>query len=161
VWLPGLGQEPVRDSIPFESLKGQLLMPVDRFTNLKTYEQWLNESKDRPLMGGCGVTKSLTIQSDSPMVVKNVAAGKVVSLFEVDGTYAVFVNHGKYYFVYCNLDSAFVKKDEAVTPGQLIGKILTKSYDGSYELELMLSSKNGDKVQDIDPYPWFAQSRYF
>lgn len=159
--LPGRAQVPANDSSSFESMKGKLPMPVDRFTNLSTHEQWLSKFKKRPLMGGCGVTQSLTIQSDSAMVVKNVAAGKVIAVFEVDGFYAVMVRHGHHFFIYSNLDSAFVKKDDVVTPDQPIGKILTKSYDGSCELELMLSSRNGDKVQDIDPYPWFAHSRYF
>lgn len=159
--LPGWAQVPANDSLSFESLQGKLPMPVDRFTNLKTYEQWLNKAKERPLMGGCGMTKSLTIQSDSMMIVKNVAAGKVLAVFEVDGSYAAMVRHGHYFFTYPNLDSVFVNKDEVVTPGQAIGMVLSKSYDGLYELELILSTMTGDKYESLDPYSWFAHSRYF
>lgn len=161
VQLPGRAQVPAKASVSFESLKGTLPMPVDRFTNLSTYEQWLKRYKERIQMGCGGDSKSLTIQSDSPMIVKNVASGKVLSLFEVDGTYAVFMDHGKYYFAYCNLDSVFVKKDEAITAGRPIGKILTAGSEKLFELELMMGTMRIDKPASIDPYPWFAHSRYY
>jgi hypothetical protein len=159
--LPGRAQPPANSSPSFESLKGKLPMPVDRFTNLNTYEQWLKRYKEGTLLGCGGDGKRLTIQSDSIMTVKNVAAGKVISIFQYDDLYALVVNQGKYVFMYPNLDTVFVKKDEIITAGQRIGKILTKSYDGLYELELMMSKTGPDKPESIDPYPWFAHSQYF
>lgn len=159
--LPGRAQVPANDSLSFESLKGKLPMPADRFTNLNTYEQWLKKLNERPMLLCSWGAKSLTIVSDSPMIVKNVAIGKVIAVFEVDGTYAAMVRHGHHFFIYSNLDSPFVKKNEVVTPGQVIGKIITKSYDDMYELEIMLSTMIGEKYESIDPYPWFAHSRYF
>lgn|GEM_PF-990941 len=159
--MPGRAQVSTNDSGSFESLKGKLPMPVDRFTNLSTYEQWVLKYRDRPRLGCGGDGKRLTIQSDSIMTVKNVAAGKVVSVFHYDGLYALVVNHGKYVFMYPNLDTVFVKKDDTIKAGQPIGKVVTSSYGGSYELELMMGKIGGDRPESIDPYPWFAHSHFF
>ncbi len=158
---PCRAQVPANDSASFESLKGKLPMPVDRFISLSTYEQWLKRYKAGTLQGCVGDGKRLTIQSDSIMTVQNVVPGKVASVFQYDDLYALVVKSGEYVFMYPNLDTVFVKKDEIITAGQRIGKILTKTYHGLYELELMMSKIGPDKPESIDPYPWFAHSKYY
>ncbi len=95
------------------------------------------------------------------MTVKNVAAGKVISVFQYDGIYAVFANYGSHYFAYCNLDHVLVKTGDIIKAGEAIGKISTPGSEGLFELELLMGTLNSNKPISLDPYPWFARIQYF
>ena len=107
-------------------------------------------------MQGCFPTWSLSIFSDSVMEVKSCAAGTVTSIFDVDGTTAVFTTCGEFFLSYSNLDAIFVKKGDTICSQQLIGRVSTTNGDQLYELELLLLDKKG---RFIDPYPWLKKDR--
>jgi hypothetical protein len=152
--ITGWGQSTNSIDTSFESHKGRLPFPVDRYCKLHTYEEFLKESHKRMTSGY--PTYSLTILSDSIMDVKSPVAGVIGSVFIVDGKMVLFVKHGDYAFMYVNLDTVFVKKGDPVLSRQLIGRVNNFNNDQLYELELLLTNKQG---RDIDPYPWFIDSK--
>jgi len=152
--ITGWGQSTNSTDTSFESRKGQLPFPVDRYCKLHTYEEFLKES-DKHMTSGYP-NRNLTVLSDSIMDVKSSAKGVIQSVFEIDGKTAIFIKHDDYLFMYANLDTVFVKKGDPVFSRQLIGLVNSFNNDQLYELELFLTNK---EAREIDPYPWFANSK--
>lgn len=140
----------------FESRKGMLPFPVERYTKLYTYGDVVKNNHG--VIQGCFPTPSLSIFSDSVMEVKSCAAGTVTSIFDVDGKVALFIRHGDYFSTYAYLDTVFVKKGDLIRSQQLIGQVSKADNGELYELEVMFSDKQGN---GIDPYPWFSKTGIF
>jgi hypothetical protein len=152
--ITGWGQSTNSIDTSFESHKGRLPFPVDRYTKLNTYTK--NLQRINTLLIACYPIHNLTILSDSIINVRNSFKGIVQSIFEVDGKMYIFVHHGNYFFTYGNLDTSFVKKGDTVLSRQLIGRVSNFNNDQLYELEVFLTNKEGHQ---LDPYPWFADSK--
>ncbi|MDF2191009.1 M23 family metallopeptidase [Paraflavitalea sp. CAU 1676] len=148
--LSAIGQSGKGRLKGLDSLKGKLPLPVDRFCELDTYER-RNGRLSSELNIACPPHYGLIFYSDSVMLLKASGPGKVLSVFEVDGTRAVFIQTEGYFFSYANLDTAFVKRGDLIQTAQPIGKITSTNSDGLYELEVWMS----DLDKQIDPYPWF------
>lgn len=139
----------------FVRLKGKLVLPVDHFTKLITD----NMRRQKLLRKGIsyGNSRELTIQSDTTMHVKTPAAGTVLAVFEVDGTMAIVINHGDYYFTYSNMDAVLINKGDLVEAGQELGIVINKSMNEVFELDVSMM----DKTRTYhDPYPWFITARH-
>lgn len=71
--------------------------------------------------------------------------GKVAAVFVIDDFFAVVVrNTDDEYFIYSNLKSAAVKKNDELTQGSFIGQLL-KNENGKYQLNFLMM-KNTSEV---------------
>ena len=134
-------------SADFEKNRGRLPWPIEK-GNIKihfgTYS--IEGTTVR------GNNPGLTLETDQGASVKAVFEGEVITVFDVDGSTAVVIKHGKYFTSYGNLSSVNVSKGQKVNAGQLIGRPSVND-DGNGEIEflLMLESKN------INPEPWIKK----
>jgi septal ring factor EnvC (AmiA/AmiB activator) len=131
----------------FEKNRGKLPWPIDKgqikihFGPYKIPE--LNVNGNNP---------GLTIETESGASVKAIFDGEVISVFDVEGSGAVIVRHGKYFTTYGNLTSLSVSKGQQVKAGQVVGKAATNNEgNGEVEFLLMLDSRN------LDPEPWIRR----
>jgi septal ring factor EnvC (AmiA/AmiB activator) len=75
------------------------------------------------------------IRTSQPESVKAVFAGTVVGVQFIPGfKNTVIIKHGTYYTVYSNLVSVYVKKEDAITARQEIGKLSTNEPEIHFEV---------------------------
>jgi septal ring factor EnvC (AmiA/AmiB activator) len=91
----------------------------------------------------------LTIGTQQGATVKAVFEGVVSSVFDVAGSQAVTIKHGKYFTTYYNLSSVSVSKGAQVTMGQLIGKAGVND-DGDGEILFVVNNES----TFVDPQGW-------
>lgn len=135
-------------SADFEKNKGHLPWPVDKglikiHFGVYTIEGIENVHGNNP---------GLTIETSQNGPVKAVFEGEVVSVFDVDGTTAVLIRHGKYFSSYGNLSSANVNKGQKVAAGQSIGKA-SNNNDGNGEIEFLIMQES----KNINPEAWIRR----
>jgi septal ring factor EnvC (AmiA/AmiB activator) len=99
-----------------------------------------------------GNNPGLTLETEEGAAVKAVFDGEVISVFEVDGSSAVFVRHGKYFTTYSNLNSVTVGRNQHVKAGQVLGKAASNS-EGNGEIEFVLMQD----TRNLDPEPWIRR----
>lgn len=99
-----------------------------------------------------GNNPGLTLETEEGAAVKAVFDGEVISVFEVDGSSAVFVRHGKYFTTYSNLNSVTVGRNQQVKAGQVLGKAASNS-EGNGEIEFVLMQD----TRNLDPEPWIRR----
>ncbi|MFM9909259.1 MAG: murein hydrolase activator EnvC family protein [Chitinophagaceae bacterium] len=134
-------------SADFEKNKGRLPWPLEK-GNIKIH--FGTYSIEGTSLRGSN--PGLTIETDQGASVKAVFDGEVITVFDVDGSTAIVIKHGKYFTSYGNLATVNVSKGQKVNAGQLIGRAATND-DGNGEIEfiLMIESKN------INPEPWIKR----
>ncbi len=134
-------------SADFEKNKGRLPWPIEK-GNIKIH--FGTYSIEGTSLRGSN--PGLTIETDQGASVKAVFDGEVIMVFDVDGSTAIVIKHGKYFTSYGNLATVNVSKGQKVNAGQLIGRAATND-DGNGEIEfiLMIESKN------INPEPWIKR----
>ena len=94
----------------------------------------------------------ITIETQVGISVKAVFDGQVSSVFNIEGTAAVLIRHGKYFTSYSNLSSVSVTKGESVKAGQIIGKAGDNS-DGNGEIQLIMMNEN----KNLNPEQWLRR----
>ncbi len=78
--------------------------------------------------------KSTRFASDQSLPVKSVSDGKVVSVFDIEGSNnVVLVRTGSHYIYYSNITNLTVKKGDRVSTAQVIGSV--DKGDETYELD--------------------------
>jgi len=85
--------------------------------------------------------------------VKSVFDGTVSAVLQIPGMKnSVLVKHGNYYTVYANLDEVYVVKDETITRGEDLGKVL-ESENGitEFHFEVWHGSRK------LNPEPWLIK----
>ncbi|MDL2280985.1 M23 family metallopeptidase [Selenomonadales bacterium OttesenSCG-928-I06] len=92
-------------------VEGELVLKYGSYTNPETQEELFNEG--------------ISILTKSNSNIAATAKGKIESIIEKpDSGYTVIVDHGKNTrTVYSQLGEVFVKKDDTVNQGQIIGKV--------------------------------------
>jgi len=136
--------EAVKLSENFESNRGKLPWPVDKG---KITEQFGRQfDQDLKIW-----TDNIGIAIGTPVgqSVKAVFGGKVASVNDIGGNWAVTIRHGKYLTTYNNLSSVNVSKGDDVSTGQLLGKAGENS-DGNGEINFIVN--NGP--QFVNPEGW-------
>jgi septal ring factor EnvC (AmiA/AmiB activator) len=86
--------------------------------------------------------------------VKSIFNGEVVGVFSSGGEMNVTIRHGKYFTTYSNLSSVSVKKGDAVTTGQALGRLGTDDEGGSggkLDFLLMIETK------EVNPELWLTR----
>ncbi len=134
-------------SADFEKNKGRLPWPIEK-GNIKihfgTYS--IEGTTVR------GNNPGLTLETEPGASVRAVFEGEVITVFDVDGSSAVVIKHGKYFTSYSNLASVNVSKGQKVTAGQLLGRPAAND-DGNGEVEFLLMQES----RNINPEPWIRK----
>lgn len=99
-----------------------------------------------------GYNPGLTLEAIQGSCVHSVFEGVVTRLFEIEGNWAVTVQHGNYLTVYSNLASVTVTQDEKIASGTILGRAACNT-NGNAELEFLLMKNN----KNIDPAPWIRK----
>jgi septal ring factor EnvC (AmiA/AmiB activator) len=100
-----------------------------------------------------GDNPGITIATQVGATVKSVFEGDVVGVYNMGDGMAITIRHGKYFTTYSNLTSANVKKGDAVTTGQSLGRAGRDEDNGGGQIDfiLMIESKN------VNPEPWLRR----
>ena len=137
-------KEDIELGASFESNRGRLPYPVDNgyiAIGFGTYT-----------VPGTKITGSqdfITFASPVGTTVKAVFEGEVVSVFDVDGMYAVMLKHGKYFSTYSNLSSASVSNGQSIKVGQSLGRV-GANIEGDGQLDFILTKES----QLLNPQLW-------
>jgi septal ring factor EnvC (AmiA/AmiB activator) len=94
----------------------------------------------------------LTLASVRGASVRSIFEGVVKSMFLIEGTWSVMIQHGSYFSVYSNLSCVNVFRDSKISAGEIIGQAADND-EGEAELEFLLLKKN----KNIDPEPWIKR----
>lgn len=132
----------------FLNNKGKLPWPVD-----KGYPSIHFGPYDIPGTKLRGNNPGVTISTQYGASVKAVFNGDVVGVYNMGDGMAVTIRHGKYFTTYSNLSSANVKKGDAVSTGQVIGKAGRDDAGdaGQIDFLLMIETKN------VNPELWLRR----
>lgn len=134
-------------SADFEKNKGRLPWPVEKGGIKIHFGMYSIEGTNLH-----GNNPGLTIETDPGATVKSIFEGEVITVFDVDGTSAVVIKHGKYFTSYGNLNSVTVNKGQKVSAGQTIGRAAANS-DGNGEIEFLLMQES----RNVNPEPWIRK----
>ncbi|HXB45365.1 MAG TPA: peptidoglycan DD-metalloendopeptidase family protein [Puia sp.] len=135
-------------SANFEKNKGRLPWPVE-MTNVTIHFGFYNVEGLKNIKGN---SPGITIETQVGTPVKAVFDGLVSSVFNIEGTSAVLIRHGKYFTSYSNLSSVGVTKGESVKTGQIIGKAGDNA-DGNGEIQLILMNES----TNLNPEQWLRR----
>jgi len=136
--------EVMRVSVGFENNRRNLPWPVETGTITSGFGKRSIEGT-KLMEDNIGVT----IGTQQGATVKAVFEGVVSSVFDVAGSQAVTIKHGKYFTTYYNLSSVSVSKGAQVTMGQLIGKAGVND-DGDGEILFVVNNES----TFVDPQGW-------
>lgn len=136
--------EVTRVSVGFENNRRNLPWPVDAAMVSSGFGR-------RPIEGTTLFEENIgiTIATQKGAPVKSVFEGVVKSVFDVAGSMAVTIQHGKYFTTYYNLSSASVSKGSTVSMGQVIGKAGVND-DGDGEIMFVVNNES----TFVDPQGW-------
>jgi septal ring factor EnvC (AmiA/AmiB activator) len=136
--------EVTRVSVGFENNRRNLPWPVDA--------AMVTSGFGRRAIEGTTLYEEnigITIATQKGAAVKSVFEGVVKSVFDVAGSMAVTIQHGKYFTTYYNLSSAAVSKGSQVSMGQAIGKAGVND-DGEGEIMFVVNNES----TFVDPQGW-------
>lgn len=136
--------EVTRVSVGFENNRRNLPWPVDAAMVTSGFGR-------RSIEGTTLYEENIgiTIATQKGAAVKSVFEGVVKSVFDVAGSMAVTIQHGKYFTTYYNLSSAAVSKGSQVSMGQVIGKAGVND-DGEGEIMFVVNNES----TFVDPQGW-------
>lgn len=134
-------------SADFEKNRGRLPWPVEKGGIKIHYGVYSIEGTTVR-----GNNPGLTIETDPGAQVKSIFEGEVITVFDVEGSSAIVIKHGKYFTSYGNLSSVTVNKGQKVDAGQVIGRAATNN-DGNGELEFLLLQES----RNVNPEPWIRK----
>lgn len=139
----------------FEKNRGKLPWPIDKGQIKIHFGPYSIAELGGNLKGN---NPGLTLETESGAPVRAIFDGEVISVFDVEGSGAVIVRHGKYFTTYGNLTSLNVSKGTQVKAGQVVGKAATNNEgNGEVEFLLMLDSQDGRNTRNLDPEPWIRR----
>jgi murein hydrolase activator len=135
-------------SADFERNRGRLPWPVDigHVTipfGISNVEGMNNIKEDN---------HGITIETQVGAAVHAVFDGEVSSVFNIEGSMAVSIRHGRYFTAYSNLTSVSVTKGDRVKAGQLLGHA-GENEDGNGEINFILMNEN----KNVNPEFWLRK----
>lgn len=139
------GDKPVKP-INFEGSRGSLPWPVSSGTIAIHFGPYT-------VNGVKGFSDGVYIKLAAGDSVKAVADGVISGVFDIDGSNAVIIKHGKYFTAYNNLEGIVVNKGDSIKAGKLLG-ITTADDAGESQLLFMV---NDDKGNPLDPERWLKR----
>ncbi|HVT83976.1 MAG TPA: peptidoglycan DD-metalloendopeptidase family protein [Chitinophagaceae bacterium] len=140
----------VRLNSEFAFNKGKLPWPVDNGYVCIHFGPYTIEGTTLK-----GYNHGITICAPQAGVpVKSIFNGEVVGVFSSGGEMNVTLRHGKYFTTYSNLSSVSVKKGDAVSTGQTLGRLGADDEGGSggkLDFLLMIETK------EVNPELWLTR----
>lgn len=128
---------------PVFKMKGVLSFPVAGFNKV---DKCGDHDADAV---GCRFIKAVSFYSDSSLPVKAILAGKVSTVFEIEGIYAIVIKSDNYTSYYYSLKKPALKKGDDVVAGQ---HLAYTAWDESKYL-LQFGIYNG--LNEEDAAAWF------
>jgi septal ring factor EnvC (AmiA/AmiB activator) len=145
-----LNASDVRLNSEFALNKGKLPWPVDNGYVCIHFGSYTIEGTSLK-----GYNHGITICAPQAGVpVKSIFNGEVVGVFSSGGEMNVTIRHGKYFTTYSNLSSVSVKKGDAVSTGQAIGRLGADDEGGGggkLDFLLMIETK------EVNPELWLTR----
>jgi len=137
-------------ALKFEQNKGKLPWPVKTGLVVRRFGK-----QSHPTLQGITITSSgLHIATDKGATAQSVFNGKVLAIQVLTGgKKAVLIQHGNYITTYNNLETLTVNKGDAVTTGQVLGKIFTNKVTGKTTLIFVLHKE----TQRQNPSSWLLK----
>lgn len=139
--------EGLTSSINFEKNRGRLPWPVS--SGIVSIHFGSYTIPGTKLSGN---NSGITISTPYGASVKSVADGVVSGVFDMGGTQAVVVMHGKYFTAYSNLATVKVSKGTQVNAGTVLGTA-DRGQDGDGEITFMVESSSGGYM---NPESWLS-----
>lgn len=131
----------------FEKQKGKLPWPVEKGEVKLHFGPY-----SVPGMNIRGNNPGITLETNTGATIKAVYEGEVISVFDIEGQWAVMIQHGKYFTVYSNLASAAVSKGQKVSIGQTLGRAGSND-DGNGEVEFIIMLEKANQ----NPETWLRR----
>ena len=131
----------------FEKQKGKLPWPVEK-GDVKLHFGKYSISGTKIY----GNNPGITIETNTGATVKAIYDGEVTTVFDIEGQWAVMIQHGKYFSVYSNLASASVSKGQKVSIGQTLGRAGSND-DGNGEVEFIIMLEKANQ----NPETWLRK----
>ena len=134
----------------FQQNKGKLPWPVKTGLVVRRFGK-----QAHPTLRGITITSSgLHIATQNGATAQSVFNGKVLAIQVLTGgKKAVLIQHGNYITTYNNLETLTVKKGDAVTTGQVLGKIFTNKITKKTTLIFVLHKE----TQRQNPASWLLK----
>jgi septal ring factor EnvC (AmiA/AmiB activator) len=135
-------------SADFEKNRGKFPWPVETISFIIPFGinnvEGLNNIKED--------NHGITIGTQIGATVHAIFDGEVSSVFNIEGSMAVFVRHGKYFTAYSNLSAVSVAKGDKVKTGQLLGRA-GENENGNGEINFILMNEN----KNVNPELWLRR----
>lgn len=125
--------------------KGSLHLPVDKTMATNINREAVSNMKPQ--------VAAMKIAGKPGAAVYAVYAGKVSSVFKVEGREIVILQHDNYFTLYDGVGKVQVKKDDVVTEGQAIGTV--NGNDNSLTFQIWMS-ENGSPTSLL-PTEWIEK----
>ena len=137
-------------ALRFEQNKGKLPWPVKTGLVVRRFGK-----QAHPTLQGITITSSgLHIATDKGATAQSVFNGKVLAIQVLTGgKKAILIQHGNYITTYNNLETLTVNRGDAVTTGQILGKIFTNKVTGKTTLIFVLHKE----TQRQNPSSWLLK----
>ena len=139
------GDKPAK-TINFEGSRGNLPWPVAAGTVAIHFGPYAVD-------GIKGFSDGIYINLAAGDSVRAVADGVISGVFDVDGSNAVIIKHGKYFTTYNNLEGIDVNKGDSIKAGKVLG-VTTAIDEGESQLLFMV---NDEKGTPLDPERWLKR----
>ena len=134
----------------FEANQGRLPWPVE-----KGYISGYFGKHQHPVHAHVTINnKGIYLQTTSGANARAIYEGEVTSCAQINGAYAVIVQHGNYRTVYSPLKKIYVKQGDKVSAKQAIGEIVTNTAEDN-KTELYFQIYQDRTLQN--PGLWLAQ----
>jgi len=136
----------------FARNKGKLPWPVERCVVTGRFGRHKHPTLKRVEINNNGI-----IMKTSPnAIVRTIFDGTVSHIGFIPNIQKyVMINHGKYFTVYTNLKTVYVKYGDQVTTKQTIGRAYTDESEAKTEVHLQVWEPiSSDKPKPVDPLTW-------
>jgi hypothetical protein len=132
----------------FEKSKGTWHYPINHFSKVSDCKITSRKILFTPI-------KNIVFTTDSAYPVTAVYEGKVVNISLNSGVYFLITKFGDYYLVYNGLEKPALQIGDYLLKGEKISILKNIENKNTYELEIYLTSKEGD---EIFPCDWFIRN---
>ena len=138
----------------FEGNQGKLYWPVAKGAITDHFGTHPHPLAPKVIMENNGID----IRTTAGAPVRAVFEGTVSSVFPVEGSQIVMIQHGNYFTVYNNLASVSVSKGQHVSTMQNIGVVGTNE-EGEPTIKFQIWKSNGKKGQvKLNPESWLGKA---
>jgi hypothetical protein len=137
------------ETLKFESKKGQLIIPADKYIYAENCCVDQNY-RDKIVSTTEPLENIVRVICNSGSSAISISDGVVSNVFHIADFKVVLIKHGKYYTVYSNLSDVSVKQGENVSEKQKLGLINTDDNKTILRFEIWYNKNK------VDPNDWIS-----